>query len=78
MFEFRPRDLLLPYPAAVRQAAKFFDCVEDDFVRHVGGDFDFSNFARQHKVDHAALSLFIRLQTRQNLARAYFQFRQTA
>src|SRR5271166_2390544 len=69
---------LLPYPAAVRQAAQFFHGIEHDFVRHIRGDFDFPNFSRQYKMDRAVLRFLVGLYASENLAGAHFQFRQAA
>ena len=78
IWKFRPRDLLLPYPAAVGQAAKFFYRVENDFVGHIGGDFDFADFAGKNEVYGSVLSFLVGLQARENFAGAYFQFGQAA
>lgn len=72
MFEFRPRDLLLPYPAAVRQSAKFFDCVEDDFVGHIGNDFDLADFPGKHKMYGSVLRFLVGLQAREDFAGTHF------
>ncbi len=61
---------LLPYPAAVRQAAQFFHGIEHDFVRHIRGDFDFSNLPRQNKMDRTVLRFLVGLQALENLAAA--------
>jgi len=72
VWEFRPRDLFLPYPAALGQAAKFFDRIEDDFVGDIGGDFDFADFPGKHKVYGSVLRFLIGLQARENFAGAHF------
>src|ERR1700728_1456988 len=62
--------------AAARNAMQFFDCSDDDLIRNVVCDFDFSYLAGQNEMNRSVLCFLIRLQARENFARADFHFRQ--